>query len=159
MATIQIFYTWGGRCGSGTSNSFRILRDGTQVNQGTTQISCSADGENTLRNQVLAWAGITPSDTVYVNGSLYQSPKPIIDLPTPPVTSPPGTIPQVTGCMQGTTRSIKCPKNQQMITQQCIGGIWVTIKADENKCEDPTNMIIVAVILVVVIIYLASKAR
>lgn len=73
MAYIEIFYTWGGQCGSGTSNYFRILRDGVQIDVGTTQISCSADGENTLRDFTLSRSGATALDVVYINGVLYQS--------------------------------------------------------------------------------------
>jgi hypothetical protein len=46
-----------------------------------------------------------------------------------------------------------------MITQQCVSGTWVTIKADEKKCagDDTAKMIVAAVILVMVIYFWMKK--
>lgn len=75
----------------------------------------------------------------------------------PPLVTPPIT-PPAAPCQEGTTRSVKCPKTQQMITQQCVNGAWVTIKADEKKCaEEDYTMWIVGIIAILIIIYFLRK--
>lgn len=78
---IDITYSYNG-CGSGTTSRYQYSVNGGSYNQGSTQISCSdPNPTQTLRNQAIAYAGITDYDIVYVNKVLYQAPEPIL---TPP---------------------------------------------------------------------------
>jgi len=56
-------------------------------------------------------------------------------------------------CVEGTTRTVKCPTSGLMITQKCTGNAWVTIPEDKLKCEaakvDYSKYLIVAVIIVI----------
>lgn len=72
--------------------------------------------------------------------------------------------PVVSGCTEGTTRTVICPNNGKLITQNCIAGTWITIKADEKKCLSDggiglsnTNTIIAILIIVIVIFYLMTR--
>lgn len=78
---IDITYSYNG-CGSGTTSRYQYSVNGGAYNQGSTQLSCSdPNPTQTLRNQAIAYAGITEYDIVYVNKVLYQAPEPIL---TPP---------------------------------------------------------------------------
>jgi len=73
--TINVYYTWNGRCGSGTSNPFSYSTSGGRSGSGTMQVSCiTGNGEQTLRSYAISYSSPTAIDTVYVNGVLYQSP-------------------------------------------------------------------------------------
>ncbi len=64
--------------------------------------------------------------------------------------------PPASGCTEGTTRTVKCPKNGKYVTQKCVGGSWVTMPGEESKCssDDTARAIIAAVILVIIILFL-----
>jgi hypothetical protein len=76
--TINVYYSWGGRCGSGTSNSYSYTTSSGRTSYGTAQISCSsASPEADLRSMAINYASPSTADTVFVNGALYQVPSPI----------------------------------------------------------------------------------
>ena len=67
----------------------------------------------------------------------------------------------VTGCTEGTTRTVICPNNGKLITQTCTGKAWVTVKADETKCLSDggiglSNTIII-LIIVILIFYMITR--
>jgi len=88
------------------------------------------DGKNVI---VVNGVTITVKDTNILCGITPPPPRP----PPPPVV-----------CVEGTTRSVKCPNTNTMITQKCVGGVWTTTKEEEKKCGmDYTKYIILIVII------------
>ncbi len=63
-----------------------------------------------------------------------------------------------TGCPEGTTRTVKCPKTETMITQKCTGGTWITLPPDIGKCGEDNSTIII-IILSYFIIGINSKPK
>ena len=80
----------------------------------------------------------------YPNRTDYTARVSVISAPTPPTT-----------CTEGTTRQVKCPKTNEMITQRCTGDIWVTIKEDEGVCVEPEDLTLHFIAIIVLIIALA----
>lgn len=75
----------------------------------------------------------------------------------PPVAQPP-VSPPAAACPEGTTRQVKCPKNNKMVTQKCVNGLWVT--QDAKGCVTDQERILgtaIGVIVLVVIIYLLLR--
>lgn len=75
---VDINYSYSGRCGSGTSNSYGYKRTPpgeSSRRNGNTQISCSvSDPEGTLRAQAIAYAGISPAEDVWINATEHYQP-------------------------------------------------------------------------------------
>ena len=73
----------------------------------------------------------------------------------------PEILPPVPICTEGATRQVKCPTSGKMVTQQCTGNKWVTIKdgCDEvtTQIKDYTNYII-AVIIIILFIILSRRS-
>ena len=146
--------------GFGSGTSWNVKKNRTQY--GTVQLP-NYVASFPPEQLGLWWTGASiggneaPGQTVYINSRLVYPPVSATPAPIP------GTIitPPVTGCTSGTTRQVPCQKDpNKLVTQECVSGTWVTTKVDEKKCagEDPAKAIVVAVILVLVIIYLGSKA-
>jgi hypothetical protein len=57
-----------------------------------------------------------------------------------------------TTCQEGTTRTVKCPKNGKDVLQKCVGGAWVTVPGEEKKCED-TDYTVLAIIAVLIVVF------
>jgi hypothetical protein len=129
--------------------------DGVYKEYGTTTVdninkNYSGSVDKYLYENGIQYGSFSATDTIYgVNGSLYN-----------PITSP-VVPPVVTGCTEGTTRTAICPKNGKLITQNCIGNAWITIKADETKCSSGggiglSNTIII-LIIVILIFYMITR--
>lgn len=73
--------------------------------------------------------------------------------------TPPG--PASVQCPEGTTRTVKCPKDpNKTVTQKCVNGTWVTLPADETKCEEnPEAMIIVAAVILIILFFVSRKGK
>lgn len=66
-----------------------------------------------------------------------------------------------TGCVVGTTRQVKCPDTDTIITQFCKDGIWQTSDAERAKCGGMDNIMtwIVAIIIVVVLMFVFGRDK
>ncbi len=65
-------YDWNcNGCGSGTSCSFRIARDGIRINEGTVQVPCGTD----QLTRIISFGGYDMNDVAFSNGvQFYPDP-------------------------------------------------------------------------------------
>lgn len=101
---------------------------------------------------------------IYVNGALFNSSpnnpasftveKPYTvkaifesDLPPPPA------------CKDGTTRTVKCPKNGLDVPQICTGGKWINKNDKDCQSMDAFIVIIVLIVIFVLILFLGQRRK
>lgn len=153
--TVKLSYSVGSLRSSGgwSIDGASYSQYGT-IEQTYAESKYGGSGETALKNWLIkegtANGHFSINDTIYdKNGNLAVIPPEGL-----PVSYPERDM----RCAQGTTRQVPCPKDpNKLVTQECVGGFWVTTKVDEKKCEteyhaldDIAKAVVVGIILVII---------